>query len=77
MVPMAVTLSWRMTLDFSRYSAVVDVLDHHHADEILVLVVMVEGELDELAQRLERRQAVDVELGLALAHLAIGVLEDA
>ena len=46
--------------------AVMDVLDHHHADEVFVLLMVVEGELDQPLQRLERRQMLDVELALAL-----------
>src|SRR3546814_10183504 len=57
--------------------AVVDVLDHHHADELLMLVMMVEGELDQPLQRLDWRQALGVELRLAFAHQPVGVLEGA
>jgi hypothetical protein len=57
--------------------AVMDVLDHHHADELLMLMVMVEGELDQAAERLDWRQALYVELGLALAHQPVGILQGA
>src|SRR3546814_3042165 len=50
---------------------------HHHADELLVLVMMVEGEFDQPLQRLDRRQALGVELRLAFAHQPVGVLEGA
>ena len=42
-----VTLRSRIALERSRYSAVMDVLDHHHADEVFMLVMMVEGEFDQ------------------------------
>ena len=34
----------------------VDVLDHDEANEVFILVVVIEGELDQLGQRLQRRQ---------------------
>ena len=64
----AVTLRSRIDLGSIEILAVVDVLDHHHADELLVPVVMVEGELDQPRQRLDGAEPVDVELRLALAR---------
>jgi hypothetical protein len=31
------------------------VLDHHHADEVFVRMMVIEGELDEPGERLDRR----------------------
>src|SRR3546814_20973122 len=42
-----------------------------------MLVMMVEGELDQPLQRLDWRQALGVELRLAFAHQPVGVLEGA
>src|SRR5829696_5551896 len=57
--------------------AVVNVFDHHHSDEVLVLMMVIEGEFHELPQRVERGQAVDVELALPFANEAVFVLESA
>ncbi len=66
-----------MVLERSRILAVMDVLDHHHADEGFVLAVVVEGELDQPLQRLQRRQVLDVQLAFALPDGLVGVLERA
>ena len=57
--------------------AVMDVLDHHDADEIRMAAVMVEGELGEPLERLDRRQVVELELLLAGADLPVGLLQHA
>ena len=49
----------------------VDVLDHHHADELLVALVMVESEFHQSRQRLDGR-VLRVELRLAAPHLPVG-----
>lgn len=51
---------------------VVDILDHHHPDEVRVVAVMVKGEGDEFSQSVLWRQVIEVEGRFAFADFEIG-----
>lgn len=55
--------------------AVMDVLDHHHANEIRMTVVVLEGEFDQAAQCVSGAEVIKVELDLAAAHHAVGLFQ--
>jgi hypothetical protein len=55
---------------------VVDVLDSDQADEVLMLLVMVEGQLRQLPQGVDRLEVLDVELLLQRADTAVRPLKD-
>jgi hypothetical protein len=59
----------------SEVGTLVDILDHHQADEVLVGVLVVEGEADERPQRQFRFEVVELQRRLDLADAAVGVLE--
>ena len=74
---MAAALSSRISSDCLQIGAVMDVLDHHHADEIRVAAVVVEGEFGQPLQRLDRRQVIEFQFLFPGADLAVGLLENA
>src|SRR5690606_17714279 len=55
---------------------VMDILDHNEADEVLVVVVMIEGEADESSQCLHRGQVVEMQVRLEVPNLAVGCLQN-
>ena len=57
--------------------AVMDVLDHHHANESGIAPVVIEGEPTELVERRSRFQIVELQIALAAAHLGISFLQNA
>ncbi len=52
-----------------------DVFDHHQADEVLIGILVVEGEADEGAQRRFRLDMIEIKRRLDLADAAVGVFE--
>src|SRR5690606_36988671 len=55
--------------------AVVDILDHHHADKIFMGVMVIESKFDQTPHRCDRRQTRRVQLGLAFADLPVGIFQ--
>src|SRR5690606_32213395 len=51
-------------LGFRQISAVMNVLDHHETHEILMFILVVEGEFHQLSQGVRRSEVVEVERGL-------------
>ncbi len=56
-------------------NAVVDILDHHQANETLIGILVVESEADERPQRRFRLDLIKFERRLDLADAAIGLFE--
>src|SRR6516162_4144038 len=57
-------------------AAAVDVFDHDEADETRIGIVIVEGEFDQLADRIFGRQSVEPEAGLCGTNFRISLVED-